>query len=1740
MTKRKILIVEDDLIVARSIENHLKILGYDVAPPVDNGVEALRQIAETPPDLVLMDIRLKGELDGVQTAEQIRAVSTIPLVYTTAYADKETVERAKITTPFGYLVKPFGVKELSSVIEIAFYKYQMEQQVAHLNLVLRAIRNVNQLITQEKDVTQLLSRACECLVETRGYHSVWVVTLNAERQVLQAHQAGVPGNFEKFIAGLRQGEIPACWQHNSFASAIVQVVDDVTCTCVECAFPPQAEETGRLLARLEHNAQFYGMITVTLPQELTRNIEELDLFQELAGDIAFALHTIEAEEERQHATQRLQESETRFRTLVNSMDDLVFTLDLQQRYTGVYGNWPETEALTLDEFIGKTPRDIWDTEIATQHAAANQRALAGERVTYEWTLPDVYIPRTYQTVLSPLYDEDGDVIGLVGVGRDITEQLEAQHALKTSESKHRGYIEHAPYGIFVADAQGNYVQINPAASQITGYTEAELLKMAVTDLIPLEAYEAALGHFAQVKREGYAKGEFPFVHKDGSIHYKTVSAVQLNAERFLGFTEDITERKRTQEELYEIFTMSLDMICIADINTNRFLKVNPAFSRTLGYTEEELLASSFLDFAHPDDVAATAAIVVEKLQRGEKVINFENRYRRKNGSYCWINWVSHPIPERGITYAIARDVTFRREAEEQLRVSEVRYRSTFEQAAVGMSHTALDGQLLRVNDRLCEITGYPREELLTLKFQDITYAEDLDTDVSLVNRMLVGEIETYALEKRYVHKTGAPVWVNLTVSLLRDEAGTPVYFISVIEDINMRKRAEQHLVALNEAARAMEAVLSPAAIFMAVAETLQTLGMHCAIYRVEAPQQILSTQYASYSATELARIETLTGIQLHNYHVSIADSPLYDIATNKQSAIFIDDGPAMLRDIFPPAIHSVIETLCHELNAFRFIVAPLSLEGYIPALFAVLSDTLREEDLPAVTAFANQVAAAWHKAELYQSLQEREATLSSILSAAPIGIGLVIDRIIKWSNEGLQRMLGYTAAELDGQSSQRLYPCQEEFERVGREKYALITQYGTGGTETQFQCKDGRILDILLRSTPLNPQNLLEGVTFTALDITERKSAEAALRESEARYRGIFEQAAVGISHAGLDGRFIRVNQQFCTMLGYTHEEMLTLHYHEITPPEDQEPDRLLGEQLLRGEIQTFSLEKRYIHKNGSLFWVNITVSLQRTFSGAPEYYIAIIEDITERKLAEAALRQSEARYRQLFKEMLNGFALHEIICDAHGKPMDYRYLEVNPAFEKILGLHVEEIVGKTVLELLPNTEPYWIEQFGTVALLGEPKRFENYSQSLERYYAVSAFSPQLGQFAVVVEDVTERKRAEDNLTQRAYELQVLNQAGQVLTESLDLQETLHMITFHITNLLVVEATSLVLLDKVQNELCFAAASGVGADVVLGQCLPADQGIIGWVVQHGEPLWVPDVSQDPRWFDKFDQEANFVTRSILCVPLRTKDGIIGAMEAINKERGTFTQEDVWLLSSLAGPAATAIENAQLFEQLEQNRIQLQDLSRWLVEMQEAERAHIARELHDETGQILSYFLLRLSMLEREAHQPEAIVARAQELVEMTEGILEGIHRLAMNLRPADLDVLGLVATLERHVAQYQQQHGITAQFETLGLGHARLPEEMETALYRIAQEALTNVARHAQATQVDVLLTRRDGLIVLIVEDNGIGFATEEENVRGRLGLLGMRERARMLGGNLIIESRPEIGTTIAAEVPYAPADSDR
>jgi signal transduction histidine kinase len=387
-------------------------------------------------------------------------------------------------------------------------------------------------------------------------------------------------------------------------------------------------------------------------------------------------------------------------------------------------------------------------------------------------------------------------------------------------------------------------------------------------------------------------------------------------------------------------------------------------------------------------------------------------------------------------------------------------------------------------------------------------------------------------------------------------------------------------------------------------------------------------------------------------------------------------------------------------------------------------------------------------------------------------------------------------------------------------------------------------------------------------------------------------------------------------------------------------------------------------------------------------------------------------------------------------------------------------------------------------------------------------------QAAVAIENA----RLYEAATGWSKQLESLNEVGNALATETDLEKLLDLVARRLRELLDARLVT-VLLPSGDDGLRFAAVAGERTHLA-GATITRSTSKSGRVLERGRSERADSVLDDPD----VDHEAMRLigARSGLWVPLLVRGRAIGVLAAHDKLGSDvrFRDTDLRLAETFGARAALAVDLSERIAQ---------DSFRRVVEAQELERRRLARELHDETGQALTSILLGLKALE-ERMADSASRAAAEELRELVVSTLQDVRRLAVELRPSALDDFGLVAALERLTASFTEQTGISVDFQT-ALADMRLPEEVETALYRIVQESLTNVVKHARARRVSILLARKGGTVKAVVEDDGRGFDPAAQTCDG-YGLVGMRERLALLGGRLEVESGRDAGTTIAAEVP--------
>jgi PAS domain S-box-containing protein len=412
--------------------------------------------------------------------------------------------------------------------------------------------------------------------------------------------------------------------------------------------------------------------------------------------------------------------------------------------------------------------------------------------------------------------------------------------------------------------------------------------------------------------------------------------------------------------------------------------------------------------------------------------------------------------------------------------------------------------------------------------------------------------------------------------------------------------------------------------------------------------------------------------------------------------------------------------------------------------------------------------------DLRRGVEEAEKRTSAILESITDGLA-VMDRDWRFTyvNSAWQSVSGKTRQELLGHTIREAFPdlagtiFDREFRRAVTENISVSVDGYYSATNRWL-------------SVGVYPSGD-GGLTLYARNVTERKKFEEALLASEERFRGYFELELIGMAITSPTKGCVEVNDELCRILGYERNELLKLTWAELTHPEDLAADVANFQRVLAGEIDGYSMDKRWIRKDRSVIHTSISVRCVRGADGSVDYFLALLQDITARKEAEEALvnarntleqrvaertsqllvanqelgiqveerERAEGKYRLLFDSIDEGFCTIEMIFDESGKPIDYRFLEVNPSFEKQTG--IKNARGKRMREIAPEHEEHWFQIYGKIALTGQPARFEKEASHLQRWYDVYAFrvgEPHEKKVAILFNDITERKRDEGRLAE--------------------------------------------------------------------------------------------------------------------------------------------------------------------------------------------------------------------------------------------------------------------------------------------------------------------------------------------------------------------------------------------------------
>jgi PAS domain S-box-containing protein len=578
--------------------------------------------------------------------------------------------------------------------------------------------------------------------------------------------------------------------------------------------------------------------------------------------------------------------------------------------------------------------------------------------------------------------------------------------------------------------------------------------------------------------------------------------------------------------------------------------------------------------------------------------------------------------------------------------------------------------------------------------------------------------------------------------------------------------------------------------------------------------------------------------------------------------------------------------------------------------------------------------------------------------------------------------------------------------------------------------------------------------------------------------------------------------------------------------PDDRERvQREVGAALERGA--RFGYPERIVRPDGSIRALDTVGEVSRDDSGRAVGLIGTCRDVTDDRRRDETIRL----YADIVRNMQIGVAVWDV-----GEPDDLaavRLVAFNPAAEKVARQSLGDAIGKRLLEILPHSEGGLLPKLVSAVARdggvheGVQDRARNPAHP-DRAVAIKAFPLPGRRVGLAVEDITAATKV---LRLQAAEHRMLERiaAGE------GLPSVLATLVLAIEEHMPPAMGSILLLDAEGRHIHGVTAPNVPEEfsrAIEGAAIGPRAGSCGTAAHERRPVFVDDIEHSPLWADYFELARASGLRACWSTPIFATDGrVLGTFALYFRDVRAATPEDREIIDRATHLAGLAIERRQLEDQL-------RELSAHVEGVREDERTGIAREIHDELGQALTALKMDLAWLARRVSGESSVsgmtlLEKISAMSDMTDEVIDRVRRISAELRPGVLDDLGLLAAVEWQGQQFELRTEVPCTIRS-NLGEERIDRELSTAAFRIFQEALTNVSRHASATHVDVRLEKKDGELTLEVRDDGVGIGPEASLSPRSLGLLGMRERARRLGGAVSVHAGPGGGTVVELHVPLA------
>ncbi len=1239
-------------------------------------------------DAIVSDFQMP-ESDGIELLKRVRAFNkSIPFILFTGRGREEIVIDA-INNGADFYIQKGGdptaqFAELAHKIRQSVLMRRTQVTIAEQEQRYHDLQNANDLIQSVAPDGHFLFVNKKWL-DTLGYAEEELANLTIFDIIHEESIKHCMETFQRVISGENIGIIDATFRTRDGVKVYVEGM--ANCKLVEGA--------------CQYTRGIFKDVTL-------RRKAELELLQK-NEDLNAAYEELTATEEElrynfdllSQKEQALRESEEKYRLLTEVTDDVIYMIDLDGTITHIspqiarYGYKPE-EILSHNfaEFIAEAdvPNVVADFKavIKTRKQMVTTIRIRDKAGNLHWMEDNG----------APVYDSSGSVVAISGILRDISGRRKAEEALTESEEKFRSIFEHSPYPIAINSLPDNkFIEVNKAFLDISEYTEAEIIGkdpigmgfLPLTEALKLISHRLLTGKIENVPLAVTAKGG-----KRVHVLFSTMPITINNKPAIVTVTAEVTKLKRVEEELlrknedlnaaYEELTatdeelranydelskkeeviraseekfrvlveFSLDGIIITDF-LGKLLFANRAAGLIVDAPDYEAMIGkkNVLDFVAPEskvDVLRDFGKVA--LGIDAYLVNYKLISQKKRD--VWVECIGKKIPFGGSSAMLVsmRDVTERKRHEESVRESENKFATIFRNSPVSLTLvSATDGTFIDVNDAFLRSTGYSRHEVVGSFAVTLGIFAD-KSEYKRFSTILRNQRTVHGMEMKCRIKNGEIRTCRFSSGIIMMDAKP--HILSTVDDITEQKATELALQAL---VRSMVGTTGLDSLKKITENVSSWLGADCVMVGEIQPDR----------QTVKVLSMLLDGNEVHDFSYTLKGTPCENVA-DKGFCVYPDNAIAL----FPESKDLV------ELKIRGYIGTPLrNSEGHVIGILCALSrvpltstPTIQE----IVDIIAVKAAAEVERIQIERALHESELLFREVFDNANDSIFLVErardgpGKYLLVNNKAVQ-MLGYSKEELLEMSPRNIVP-EDIAKKIMPEVIKKLVREGQATFESGNRRKDGSIIPIEVSIRAFRYKGKDVDLSIVR-DITERRKIEETLRQSEEKFRKVFENSPLAITLATPDFRFHSVNPAWISMTGYSEEELLKMSFKDITHPDYLAGDLEHIQDLEAGTIPAYSTEKRYIRKDKSILWGFLRVVPIRDQHGPLRFFAAQIEDITERKQAVAALRESEERFKLISERSPD----HIIIQD-----LNLRYLWVlNPQ----LGLKIDDMIGKTDYDIL-------------------------------------------------------------------------------------------------------------------------------------------------------------------------------------------------------------------------------------------------------------------------------------------------------------------------------------------------------------------------------------------------------------------------------------------------------------------------